>query len=162
MDRTKWRITSGISDPESVDRLLRRLPSWFGIEASNKAYVESARTLPTYLARQDSRAGDSDLPIGVLLARRHFPESAEIHLLAVAPELHRHGVGRALVEALGADLVADGCKLLQVKTLGPSHPDEGYKLTRQFYEALGFIPVEEIFDLWDAENPCLIMVKALA
>jgi len=158
----KWSITFGVNDADAVDQLLRSLPNWFGIEASNRAYVESARTLPTYFARPASSAADSDLPVGVLLAHRHFPEAAEIHLMAVAPELHRRGVGRALVQALEADLIGDGCKLLQVKTLGPTHPDDGYKLTRQFYASMGFLPVEETFDLWDAQNPCLIMVKPLA
>jgi GNAT superfamily N-acetyltransferase len=165
----KWSITFGINDADAVDRILRLLPTWFGIEASNRAYVESARTLPTYFARPAGRAApptgavaDSDLPVGVLLVRRHFPEAAEIHLMAVAPELHRHGVGRALVQALEADLIADGCQLLQVKTLGPSDPDEGYKLTRRFYASMGFLPVEETFEIWDAQNPCLIMIKPLA
>jgi len=71
-------------------------------------------------------------------------------------------VGRALVQALEDDLVADGCQLLQVKTLGPSHQDAGYKLTRQFYLGMGFVPVEELIDFWGPQNPCLIMIKVLA
>lgn len=146
-------------DPDSVDRLLRSLPAWFGIEASNEAYVASARELPTYLARP---AGDQAArPVGVLLAQRHFADAAEIHLMAVEPSLHRAGAGRALVTALETDLASDGCRLLQVKTLSPSHRDAGYALTRKFYAALGFLPLEELRDLWGPENPCLLMVKAL-
>jgi GNAT superfamily N-acetyltransferase len=159
-----WRVTSGQRDPGTVERLLRALPGWFGIESSLLAYVESARALPTYLAWPDIAAGGAGRagqPVGVLLANRHFPQSAEIHLMAVDPGLHRRGVGRALVAALEADLAADGVEFLQVKTLGPSHPDAGYQLTRQFYAGMGFRPLEELHGLWDAENPCLIMVKAL-
>jgi len=58
-------------------------------------------------------------------------ESAEIYLMAVEPAMHRQGIGSALVEALEADLVADGVHLLQVKTLGPSHPDASYEQTRR-------------------------------
>jgi hypothetical protein len=54
----------------------------------------------------------------------------------------------------------DRVEFLQVKTLGPTRPDEGYDRTRRFYAQLGFRPLEEIRDLWP-ENPCLIMVKAL-
>jgi hypothetical protein len=54
-----------------------------------------------------------------------------------------------------------GVEYLQVKTLGPSHPDEGYARTRAFYFALGFRPLEEFEQLWDADNPCLLMVKSL-
>lgn len=48
--------------------------------------------------------------------------------------------------------------MLQVKTLGARHPDEGYARTRAFYRAVGFLPLEETDDLWPG-NPCLIMVK---
>jgi hypothetical protein len=60
-----------------------------------------------------------------------------------------------------ARLIADGVRLLQVKTLGPSMPDEGYGKTRAFYAALGFLPLEETMAFWGEENPTLIMVKAL-
>ncbi len=50
---------------------------------------------------------------------------------------------------------------LQVKTLGPSHPDEHYARTRRFYESRGFRPLEEIDSIWDETNPCLIMVKRI-
>jgi ribosomal protein S18 acetylase RimI-like enzyme len=97
----------------------------------------------------------------VLLAARHFPGSAEIYLMAVDPARHRQGAGRALVEALEDDLIADGVELLEVKTLGPAYPDTGYAGTRHFYTRLGFRPLEEIHGLWPG-NPCLIMVKLLA
>ena len=64
------------------------------------------------------------------------------------------------IEALERDLVADGVRFLQVKTLGPSDPDAGYQRTRQFYAGVGFEPLEEITGLWPG-NPCLIMVKPL-
>jgi hypothetical protein len=38
--------------------------------------------------------------------------------------------------------------------------DEGCERTRRFYEACGFVPVEEIHRLWE-HNPCLLMVKRL-
>jgi ribosomal protein S18 acetylase RimI-like enzyme len=158
-----WRVTSGEQAPETVDRLLRSLPDWFGIESAVAGYVVKAHELPTYLAwpaRGPAAGAQEPQPVGVLLAARHFPESAEIYLMAVAPTLHRRGIGRALVETLEADLLADGVKLLQVKTLGPSLPDAGYERTRRFYWHMGFRPLEEFHDFWPG-NPCLIMVKAL-
>ena len=80
--------------------------------------------------------------------------------MAVAPAMHRRGIGQALVETLEADLITDGVELLQVKTLGPSLPDAGSTKTRRFYLHMGFRPLEEIRGLWPG-NPCLIMVKVL-
>ena len=158
----RWQVTSGERDPATVRRLLGSLPDWFGIPAANAEYVAAARELPTYLARPTQHAATEHAdPVGVLLARRHFAEAAEIHLLAVEPSLHRKGVGRALVAALETDLLADGCRMLQVKTLSPSKPHAGYERTRQFYTTVGFWPLEEV-DLWGPGNPCLILVKDLA
>jgi hypothetical protein len=41
-----WVVTSGRPDPGTVERLLRALPEWFGIESSIAEYAESARRLP--------------------------------------------------------------------------------------------------------------------
>jgi GNAT superfamily N-acetyltransferase len=159
-----WHVTSGEHAPETVNRLLRSLPGWFGIESSIVDYVARAHELPTYLAwpaREPTVPVAEQQPAGVLLAARHFPVSAEIYLMAVEPALHRQGAGRALVRALEDDLIAGGVELVQVKTLGPSHPDAGYDRTRQFYARMGFRPLEEIHGLWPG-NPCLIMLKILA
>jgi GNAT superfamily N-acetyltransferase len=134
---TSWRVACGPPAPDVVERLLRRLPSWFGIESALLDYVAAARTMPAYLAwpaAVDSGAGPGtgSQPAGFLLAARHFPVSAEIYLIAVDPHAHRRGAGRALVAALEADLIAEGARFLQVKTLGPGHPDPGYARTRQF------------------------------
>jgi len=160
---SSWHITTGDQDPDTVNRLLRSLPGWFGIESSVAHYVAKAHELPTYLAlpatESPGRVAERQ-PVGVLLAARHFRDSAEIYLMAVKPSLHRRGIGRALVEELETDLIADSAHLLQVKTLGPSQPDAGYDQTRKFYARTGFRPLEEIHGLWPG-NPCLLMVKVL-
>jgi len=133
---------------EITERLLGLLPSWFGIPEANAEYVASATRLSGLVACLGEEA------IGVLLSRRHFPGSAEIHLMAVDPKWHRRGVGKALVATLEVQLIDDGCRLLEVKTLGASRLDVGYAGTRAFYLSCGFEPLEEIHDLWPG-NPCL-------
>jgi len=59
------------------------------------------------------------------------------------------------------ELRAEGVRYLQVKTLGPSRPDDEYERTRRFYEARGFVPLEEMFGVWLEDDPMLILVKAL-
>jgi GNAT superfamily N-acetyltransferase len=157
-DVTVFQISQVSGSAELADitvGLLGQLPSWFGIPEANAQYVESATHLPGLVARTDTET------IGVLLYRRHFVEAAEIHLMAVAPSWHRRGVGRTLVNALASDVSADGCRVLQVKTLGATHPDLGYTQTRAFYRSVGFLPLEEMADLWPG-TPCLIMVKSLS
>lgn len=56
---------------------------------------------------------------------------------------------------------ADGVRLLEVKTQGPSRPDGHYARALQFYLALGYEPLEDLLDYWPG-NPCLILVKVLA
>ncbi|MEJ7630313.1 MAG: hypothetical protein WKF54_12050 [Nocardioidaceae bacterium] len=47
-----------------------------------------------------------------------------------------------------------------VTTLGPSRPKDAYSKTRWFYVRRGFVPLEEMLDVWP-ENPMLLLVKAL-
>ncbi len=141
--------------PDDLERLLGDLPEWFGIEASVADYVESARTLPSLAAIRNGEV------VGVCVVRHHNPFAAEIEVLAVRRDLHRQAIGRGMLAQLERDLRDRGVLLLQVKTRGPSAPSPAYERTRAFYEAIGFIPLEERSDIWDAENPCLIMVKPL-
>ena len=155
--RGQQRVTLevGRCDADAVAALLHGLPEWFGLEEATAAYIEAARTMPTVLALDDG------VVVGALLWTRPFPASAEVHLMAVDAGRHRRGIGTALLDRAEAELRADGVRYLQVKTLGPSRPDEEYERTRRFYEARGFVALEEMFDVWPEDNPMLILVKAL-
>lgn len=142
------------NDPAAAARILGELPAWFGLPAANAHYIEAAAIKASYLAQVDGST------VGLALVDRHFPETAEIHLIAVAPEWHGRGVGTALVEAIEEDVSRDGARLLEVKTVGASYEDEGYAATRAFYEARGFLSLEEMSEL-DWDGPTLIMVKPL-
>lgn len=142
--------------PADVERILAQLPEWFGLEESNANYVAEAAHLPSWAALDER-----DEVVGVCLVRRHNDVAAEIDLLAVPPARHRQGIGRQLVEAVVDELEHEGVRLLQVKTFGPSGDSAEYERTRAFYRALGFLPLEERTDIWDADNPCLISVRPL-
>jgi GNAT superfamily N-acetyltransferase len=140
----------------AVESILADLPQWFGRPESNAAYAAAGERLPGHVA---TTAEGED--IGVALVEQHFPQTAEIHLIAVKARWHRQGVGRALLAAAEADLRAAGAQMLTVKTLGPSTPDEGYRRTREFYPALGFLPLEEFPDFWGPGTPCLFLARPL-
>jgi GNAT superfamily N-acetyltransferase len=139
-----------------VRRVLEALPDWFGDPGAIEGYVAAAESdgYDSYLATDDSRV------VGVALVHRHFPETAELHLIAVAPESRGRGVGRLLVERVAGDLAASGCALLSVHTVGPSFDHEPYAQTRRFYRRLGFLPLEEHRGL-DWSGPTLILVRPL-
>jgi GNAT superfamily N-acetyltransferase len=135
--------------------ILRSLPQWFGIEEAVVHYVEEIERLPTFLAIVDGRT------VGFLSLKEHFAESAEVYVMGLRVEYHRQGLGRALVARAEEWFRSRGGEYLQVKTLSPARPNEDYARTRAFYRAVGFRPLEEFPLLWDAANPCLLLVKAL-
>jgi GNAT superfamily N-acetyltransferase len=98
--------------------------------------------------------------IGFLAVKQHSPRAAEVFVMGVVPGEQRRGLGSALLLAAEEALRARGVEYLQVKTLGPSHPSEHYATTRRFYEARGFVPLEEFHELWPG-NPALLLVKRI-
>lgn len=143
-----------ISVPAERSRLcehvLRDLPEWFGIEDATAAYIRDVAELPTFGVRDDA----------LLSLKAHNSRAAEVYVMGVRRARHGQGLGSALLVAAETHLRDRGVEYLQVKTLGPSDPDPGYARTRSFYEARGFVPLEELHDLWE-HNPCLLMVKRL-
>jgi ribosomal protein S18 acetylase RimI-like enzyme len=143
-------------DPSAVRRILEALPEWFGDPEAIDEYVADAANddFVSMLARE------SGTTVGVALVRRHFPESAELHLIAISPDVRGQGAGRALIDGVAADLADDGCVLLSVHTVGPSFDSDSYAQTRSFYRATDFYPLEEHRNL-DWSGPTLILVRRL-
>ena len=140
---------------EPCKALIAALPAWFGLPDSNAAYLRNLSLLPSWVAIVASQV------VGAITLEQHFPASFEVHFMAVRPEYHRRGIGRALLERLEAEVRARGGRWLHVKTLGPSHPDPHYARTRAFYEAMGFSPLFESSAFWSADNPAVVLVKRL-
>jgi GNAT superfamily N-acetyltransferase len=153
--RRCWKAAQDQAVPDDVARLLAGVPEWFGQPESNAEYIEAARSKETWTVRDVEGS-----VVGVALVDRHFPHVAEIHLMVVDRAVHGTGVGTAMLGAIEADAISRGVRFLEVKTLGPSHQDVGYALTRHFYEKWGFLPLEET-NLWGSGTPCLIMVKPI-
>jgi len=93
--------------------------------------------------------------------QRHFPTSAEIHVMGILEKYHRKGIGHQLVKTVEDELRQQGTHFLTVKTLSESRPNKEYDQTRKFYLKAGFLPLEEFKTLWGEANPCLLLVKAL-
>ena len=149
----KIRVAT-IKDSGACVAILRSLPDWFGIPSSIDQYAVAITRLPTLVATAGSSV------VGFLTLKFHNESSAEIYVLAVRGERHRKGIGSQLLQRAEHVVHDRGCRFLQVKTLGPSHPSLHYARTRQFYLARGFAPLEELRDIWPG-NPCLVMIKYL-
>ena len=146
-----------IEDPAERSRIaesvLRDLPEWFGIEEATREYIEQAAGLPTFAVEPD---------LGFLCLKQHTPRAVEVYVMGVRRGQHRRGLGRALVAEAERWCRAHGIRYLQVKTLGPSRESDAYAATRLFYEAVGFVAIEELHGLWSHDNPTLILVKDVA
>lgn len=148
-------IVSG-HDPQAVRRILQGLPDWFGDPAAVDNYIADASDdrFTSLLARE------GDNTVGVALLDRHFPASAELHLIAVSSPARGRGIGRSLIGHACEALARSGCQFLTVHTVGPSCDHDGYAQTRAFYRTLGFLPLEEHHGL-DWPGPTLILVRPL-
>lgn len=135
--------------------IIAALPDWFGIAEANTAYLESLSKFPSWVAIKGEKV------VGVITLIGPYPESFEIHFMAVHPLYHRQGIGKKLVEHIVEEARKSEGKWLHVKTLSSSHPDPNYAHTREFYFALGFSPLFETDTLWGPENPAVILIKAL-
>ena len=133
--------------------ILRALPDWFGIESSIVDYVEQVQSMPFYVAY------DGDKPVGFVAVKVHNVYAAEVCVMGVLSEYHRRGIGEKLVGCCEKYCREHNIEFLTVKTLDESREDEGYSRTRKFYLKVGFRPLEVFPLLWDADNPCLFMVK---
>ena len=157
-DSIEYTVRS-ISDPRQkaaiTEDVLLALPEWFGIEAAIAEYVHEVPAMAYWAGWM------SDRPVGFLALKRHNLYTTEIYCMGIRPEVHRAGLGSALVAACEAHSVKAGAEFLTVKTLDASRPHEGYAKTRAFYLAQGFRPLEVFATLWDEANPCLFMAKAL-
>ncbi|MGX7108852.1 GNAT family N-acetyltransferase [Facklamia miroungae] len=79
--------------------------------------------------------------------------------MAVKKQYHHKGLGRLLIEAIENE-TSKKYGLLQVKTVDEGHYPQ-YDETNVFYQKCGFKKLEVFPDLWNKNNPCLILVKAL-
>jgi N-acetylglutamate synthase-like GNAT family acetyltransferase len=137
------------------EAVLRSLPQWFGIEEALRMYVADTERLPTFALSESSAV------VAFLSLMQHFPESWEIHCVAVHSNARNRGHGSALLKHAERWLAEQGVKYLQVKTVAHTSKSAAYAETREFYLARGFAPLEIFPLLWAPQNPALQLIKVL-
>lgn len=68
------------------------------------------------------------------------------------------GIGKALYNEAEHYFLKRGCKYAMVETLSDTVDYGPYEKTRHFYESVGFEPLITLTEMWDEDNPCLIMI----
>jgi hypothetical protein len=137
--------------------VLESLPEWFAIPASIESYVAAADELPMLACFGPSRevVGFVSLKTHTGLRCRGLCDGRQALLASPWnwPRLDRSPAQLA---------ISQGVRFLTVKTLSPSNDDPYYERTRLFYEAVGFVPIEEFPTLWEPENPCIFMLRPIS
>ena len=136
--------------------ILESLPDWFGKKESLEEYVEQVREFP-YWAAFDAEGKC----LGFFSAKMHYGHTGDIFVCGVLPEYHHMGIGKALYHTTERFFIKEGCKYVIVETLSDKADYEPYARTRRFYESVGFEPLITLTEMWDENNPCLIMIKPL-
>lgn len=137
------------------EAVLRSLPKWFGIEESLMEYVADTGQKPTFAIESDGKV------VAFLSLHEHFPESWEVHCIAVHADFRGKGQGSHLLAHAEDWLRGRGAKLLQIKTIAETKNDPYYAETRAFYLAKGYTPVEVFTTIWQPWNPALQLIKIL-
>ena len=152
---TVREITAPEEKRKITRAVLEALPDWFGNETAREDYIAKSADAP-YAA-----AFLRDEPIGMLALKATSPYAMEIMVMGVRPENHRSGAGRALMDWARDCAKTHGYEYLHLKTLDESADYPPYEITRAFYRAVGFQELMCLKELWDEENPCLIMIQNL-
>ncbi len=138
---------------QTVQTILADLPEWFGLPESTQSYIDEAAHLPLWVAKTQGKI------IGFIDLNETSSATAEISCMGVLKQYQHLGVGTLLVGAL-TQFAQQQYQYLQVKTVDEGHYKQ-YDETIRFYEAMGFGRLEVFPTLWDAWNPCLILVQHL-
>lgn len=118
-------------DRAVILELARNLPDWFNAQGLAQM-AQDVRSHQGVVAVEAGRV--------VGFATWHVMDSETAHLswLGVAKEVHRNGIGSALVRLVMSQLRTQGIRYLDVSTVADSVDDEPYANTRKFYRAIGF------------------------
>lgn len=137
------------------EEILRTLPMWFGREDALLMYKQGTATHPTFAAEDNGRL------LGFITLHEHFPESWEVHCMAVRAAHRNMGIGSLLLGHSEAWLSGKGVCFLQIKTVAATSSSREYAKTREFYRAKGYTPLEVFPTLWGPHHPALQLVKVL-
>ena len=153
MEYSVVEIKDNDKKAEFTNSILRMLPEWFGNEKSLQDYVDSVHEFPFWAIF------DKDKCIGFISIKIHYNRTGDIYVCGVDPNYHGKGAGTLLYKESENYCIKNKCKYIIVKTLSEIAQYEPYLKTKEFYKKMGFSELLTLTEMWDSENPCLIMIK---
>jgi ribosomal protein S18 acetylase RimI-like enzyme len=138
---------------EYTNLILRKLPEWFGNERGLLNYVNTVYEYPFWAAF------DNNDCIGFFSGKIHYNRTGEIYVCGIDPNYHGKGIGTVLYKKLEEYFIKNNCEYIIVQTLCEIAEYEPYLRTKNFYIKLGFKELISFKEIWDEENPLLIMIK---
>ena len=140
---------------EYTNYILRKLPEWFGNEESLQKYIDTVHKYPFWAAFDNNNC------IGFFSVKIHYNRTGDIYVCGIDPNYHGKGIGTLLYKTVENYFTKNGCEYIIVKTLSEINPDKNYAKTRHFYKKIGFNELITLTEMWDENNPCLIMIKCI-
>ena len=145
-------------DAPACDAIVASLPYHFGDEHGRELCAAAVREQAGLVAAQGGT------PIGFVTWRPWYTAAIEITWMAVHADQRRHGIGRALVEALVGEVPPDR-RYAVVTTLSEATAEpgveDGYAGTRAFWQRCGFEPVWDPAGWWNDVNQAVVMIRPL-
>jgi GNAT superfamily N-acetyltransferase len=118
-------------DALAITALMKNLKEWFDLDVWDQVATDCE------LCEGLAAMGDTGEMTGFVLWLREG-DSCHIKWLGVVKELHRHGIGRRLINGMVERVREHGVTRITVDTLAPTYEYEPLARTRAFYEACGF------------------------
>lgn len=149
---------AGPADLEEILSIARSWPSHFTLQGLEAIAADFARSA-AMVALEDGRTAGFILWTGSL-------DIVEILWIAVHPRHVRRGVGTALVEEVVRR--SSGAREAIVKTAtedseipGTDLDGASFRGTHEFYQKLGFVPVDMMKGYWGPRNHALVLSRSL-
>jgi ribosomal-protein-alanine N-acetyltransferase len=151
-DAERWVLH--VAGPADLDDIMELETSTFGSDAWSPAMMRADLAQPHcyYLvASRESEPGRLSGYAGLLSPRG--ASDADIQTIAVAPDARRHGLGRALMNALTAEARERGARqlFLEVRADNPG--------AQTLYDSLGFEPIGVRRGYYQPDNVDAIVMR---
>lgn len=136
--------------------ILKKLPEWFADKKAIDNYSKEVKKLPYWAAFNNNNEC-----IGFLSIKIHYKYTAEIFVCGILSNYQHKSIGKSLYNIAQLYMIKHDLKYVIVKTLSDIVEFKPYEQTRKFYKSVGFNPLITLTEMWDEENPCLIMIKTI-